>query len=364
MWRQSLPNLLEARRWAAPMAEATDLRALRKPAADLALAARVADAAERRAALILAVRELMLAFMAASTSLASLARAPAKAVTLWLVFLIFLAVSVLRARRERFMVPTASLSLRWAAFLEEAMERAMAARPAAFFLAAAASLALATVKATLATLTAATRFFLASDAAERTAYRSSRFISARALEEERRRFSIWEADSLASLDTSEVIRMLREALVFLFMSLSFCSAFIMRTSPLCTAPWTAALSSILLAFMIAASWERPWAFFTALARTTPASLSILPSNFLSLRTMLEWRAAMRLEKSVLAARSSSAMSRRALRVWAASLPLTFIWAFSDLAIAAYSLPVSLASMWEAWARFLRMVERTLSSSVL
>merc|ERR1712093_923444 len=122
MWRQSLPNLLEARRWAAPMAEATDLRALRKPAADLALAARVADAAERRAALILAVREFMLAFMAASTSLASLARAPA-----------------------------------------------MAARPAAFLRAAARSLALALEKHFLAIFTAATRFFLASAAAERTA---------------------------------------------------------------------------------------------------------------------------------------------------------------------------------------------------
>merc|ERR1712057_104425 len=204
------------------------------------------------------------------------------------------------------------------------MERAMAARPAAFFLAAWASLALATAKATLATLTEATRFFLASAAAERTAYRSSRRISARALEEERRRFSIWEADSLASLDTSEVIRMLREALVFLFMSLSFISAFIMRTSPLWTALWTAALSSILLAFMIAASWERPLALRTALARTTPASLSILPSNFLSFFTMLPWRAAIRLEKSSLAERSSSWMSRRALRVWVASLPLIFI----------------------------------------
>merc|ERR1712093_477735 len=317
MWRQSLPNLLEARRWAAPMAEATDLRALRKPAADLALAARVADAAERRAALILAVREFMLAFMAASTSLASLARAPAKAVTLWLDFLIFLAVSVLRARRERFMAPTASLSGRLAARLEEAIARAMAARPAAFLRAAARSLALAAEKDFLAIFTAATRFFLASAAAERTAYRSSRRISPRAALEERRRFSIWEADSLASLDTSEVIRMLRE-------DLGFCSAFIMRTSPLCTAPWTAALSSILLAFMIAASWERPLALRTALARTTPASLSILPSNFLSFFTMLPWRAAIRLEKSSLAERSSSAMSRRALRVWVASLPLIFI----------------------------------------
>merc|ERR1719514_5878 len=123
---------------------------------------------------------------------------------------------------------------------------------------------------------------------------------------------------------SAVIRMLRDALVFLFMSLSFISAFIMRTSPLWTAPATAALSSILLAFMMAASWERPLAFFTALARTTPASLSILPSNFLSFFTMLPWRAAMLLEKSSLAERSSSAMSRRALRVWAASLPLIFI----------------------------------------
>merc|ERR1712159_718275 len=190
-----------------------------------------------------------------------------------------------------------------------------------------------------------------------------RRISARAFFEERRRFSIWEADSFASLDTSEVIRMLREALVFLFMSLSFISAFIMRTSPLCTASATEAFSSALLASMMALRWARPFSFFTALARTMPASLSILPSNFLSLRTMLEWRAVMRLEKSFLAARSSSAMSRRALRVWVASLPLIFIWAFSLMAMAAYSLLVSLASMCVAWARFFFMVERTLSNSV-
>merc|ERR1712054_80839 len=182
------------------------------------------------------------------------------------------------------MEATASLSGRLAAALERAMERAMAARPAAFFLAAACSASLALVNWVLATATAAARFFLASAAAERTAYKSSRRISERAFFEERRRFSIWEADSFASLDTSEVMRMLRAALVFLFMSFSFISAFIMRTSPLCTASCTAALSSILLAFMMAASW------------------AIFPSNFLSLLTMLVWRAAMRLEKSSFALR--------------------------------------------------------------
>merc|ERR1719326_190650 len=189
-------------------------------------------------------------------------------------------------------------------------------------------------------------------------------ISARAALEERRRFSTDLPMFLESLEISEVIRMLREALVLADKDLRLFSTPIMRDSPLRTAPDTAPRSSARLAFIMAASIARPRRDLTALAFTTPVSFFILPSNLRSLRTMVEWSLAMRRPKSRLALRRESLMSRRARRVWRASFLLTASWARWDFAMAEYSWEVLRASMREAWLRLRRMVARTLLISLL
>merc|ERR1719326_278485 len=88
-------------------------------------------------------------------------------------------------------------------------------------------------------------------------------ISARAALEERRRFSTDLPMFLESLEISEVIRMLREALVLADKDLRLFSTPIMRDSPLRTAPDTAPRSSARLAFIMAASIARPRRDLTA-----------------------------------------------------------------------------------------------------
>merc|ERR1712178_510394 len=152
----------------------------------------------------------------------------------------------------------------------------------------------------------------------------SRRISSRAFLEFRRSFSICELARMESLLISVVILRLRAALVFLFMFTSLASALAMRVSPFLTASRTAALSSALLAFMIAASWARPLAFLIALARTMPVSLSIFFWNLWSLCTTVLCSLAIRDAKSFLQSRRESAMSRRARRVMVARRPFVFI----------------------------------------
>merc|ERR1719271_1126656 len=169
-----------------------------------------------------------------------------------------MAVSVLRASRARFWLATASCTARVARLCAAAVALERAARRAALARLADARRVLSFTKFLLAHCTVLFRFLLARAAAERTAYRISRFMAPRAALEERRRSSMEAWVLLARAEIWLVIFMFMAARVFLFMVWTRFSTARACISPLWIMPRMAVLSSCLLAFCIMRSMARPF----------------------------------------------------------------------------------------------------------